>query len=379
MLIVTDSGADRLMIKAIFDAGQEIAGKDCRIVIAPKTEHAAEEFGETIGDKMKTADAVLLVTSLSRTHSKETVELVHPKHNLEIISSLLESPALKSAFPELRNKYSPEELAKRLSERKVDESSMFPSKSRIISITNTNREILIEGAALENPMEMKERIDKFEQVMNGVEKVKITSQNGTSLVLDIKVSSLAKETGVVNKPGMGSNFPSGEYGGSVDLAETNGIYVADGAIGMIGRPDKPIKLIIEKGKVVKIEGGESAKKLLEILEKINKEYQEKNPDDKTANAFRLAEFSFGMNSKAFRYNKDREKISPDTSLEAEKGLGTIHIALGKNSLFNIERNDPDYNDIPIHIDCVAMFTTIIGIKENGEEIEIIKNGEVVCL
>ena len=379
LLIVTDSGANELMIKALLNAGQEIAGDDCRIVVAPKTEHAAQEFGENIGEKMKTADAVLLVTSLSRSHSKETVELVHPKHSSEIINSLLESPALKNAFPELRKKYSSETLAKMLSERKMDEASMFPSKSRMISITNTAREILTEGGALENPIEMKERIDKFAEVMNEVEKVKITSKNGTDLILDIKVQSLAKETGIIDRPGTGSNFPSGEYGGAVDLTETNGVYVADGAIGMIGRPDEPIRLTIENGKVVKIEGGESANKLRDILEKTNKEYQEKNPNDKITNAFRLAEFSFGMNSKAFRYNKDREKISPDTSLEAEKGLGTIHIALGKNSLFNIDRDDTDYNDIPIHIDCVAMFTTIIGIKENGEEIEIIKNGEVVCL
>ena len=132
---------------------------------------------------------------------------------------------------------------------------------------------------------------------------------------------------------------------------------------MIGRPDEPIRLTIENGKVVKIEGGESAKKLLDILEKTNKEYQEKNPDDKITNAFKLAEFSFGMNSKAFRYNEKGQKISPPTSLEAEKGLGTIHIALGKNSLFNIDRDDTDYNDIPIHIDCVAMSATIVGVKK----------------
>jgi len=379
LLIIADSGADTLMIKALMDAGQEIAGDDCRVVVAPKTEYAAQEFGEMIGEKMKTSDAVLLVTSLSRTHSKETVELAHPSHSSEIISSLLESSALKNSFPELRKKYSAETLAKMLSERKNDEASMFPSKSRIISITNTERKILTEGGALENPIEMKARIDKFAEAMNGVEKVKITSKIGSNLELDIKVRSLAKETGIIDKPGTGSNFPFGEYGGAVDLAETNGVYVIDGAVGMIGRPDRPIKLFIEKGKVVEIEGGESANKLRNILEKINSEYQEKNPDDKITNAFKLAEFSFGMNSKAFRYAEDGERISPPTSLEAEKGLGTIHIALGKNTIFNIERSDPDYNDIPIHIDCVAMFSTIKGIKEDGKEVEIIKDGEIICL
>jgi len=379
LLIITDSGADKLMIKALLETGKEIAGDDCKIIVAPKTEHAAQEFGKVIGERMKMFDAVLLITSLSRTHSKETVELVYPHHSVEIIGSLLESPILKYAFPKLREKYSVDEIVKMLSERKIDEFSVFPSKSRVISITNTSREILTEGAALEDPQEMAERIDKFAEVMKGVERVKITSENGTDLELDIKVPTLAKETGIVDKPGMGSNFPAGEYGGAVDLAGTNGVYVIDGAIGMIGRPDKPIKLTIEKGKVVNIEGGESAKKLKEILEKANQEYKEKHPDDKITDAFRLAEFSFGMNSKAFRYTEEGERISPPTSLEAEKGLGTIHIALGRNSIFNVEKDDPDYNDIPIHIDCVAMNPSVKGIKKNGEEVEIIKNGKVVCL
>jgi leucyl aminopeptidase (aminopeptidase T) len=256
---------------------------------------------------------------------------------------------------------------------------MFPSRARIISITNTNREILTEGAALEDPVEMAKRIDQFAEIMEGVEKVKITSENGTDLELDIKVPSLIKENGIIDRPGMGSNFPTGEYGGAVDLEETNGIYVIDGAIGMIGKPDKPIKLIIRKGKVVEIEGGKSAEKLREILKKANEKYREENPDDKITDAFRLAEFSFGMNSKAFRYTKDGKRISPPTSLEAEKGLGTIHIALGKNSIFNVEKDDPDYNDIPIHIDCVAMNTNVKGIKEDEETVELIKNGKVICL
>ena len=367
LLIITDTGADKLMVKALWDAGKQVAGNDCRIIVAPKTEHAAQKFGKSIGEKMKTADAVLLVTSLSRSHAEETVDLLHPHHSAEIISTLLSSPLLKDAFPNLK-KYSPDELKDMLEKRKLKKAGAFPSRSRIISITNTSREILTKGGALEDPIEMAKRIEHFAEIMKGVEKVNITSNNGTNLELDIKVPSLMKEDGIINKPGMASNFPTGEYAGSVDLEGTNGVYVADGAIGMIGRPDKPIKFTIEKGKVVKIEGGKAAKKLKKILDEANREYRKKNPKDKTTDAFKLAEFAFGMNSKAFRYTKDGKRISPPTSLEAEKGLGTIHIALGKNSLFNVEKSDPDYNDIPIHIDCVSMEPTVIGIKENGDQV-----------
>jgi len=379
LLIVTDSGADNLMVKALHEAGKEIAGDDCRVMVAPKTEHAAQEFGESIGGKMKTADAVLLLTSLSRSHSKETVELIHPHHSLEVIAGLLNSPVLEHAFLELREKYSPEELVKLLSERKFNETSMFPSRSRIISITNTDREILTTGGALEDPIEMAERIDRFAEVMKGVEKVKIKSEDGSELELDIKVPTLMKDNGIMEKPGTAGNFPNGEYAGSVDLTDTNGTVIIDGAIGMIGRVDQPVKITIKNGVAIKIEGGESAQKLQEILDKANKEHREKNPKDESTNAFKLAEFSFGMNSKAFRYTEDGKRISPPTSLEGEKGLGTIHIALGKNTLFSVPKDDPDYNNIPIHIDCVSMNTSIKGIKEDGEEVELVRNGEVICL
>jgi len=188
-----------------------------------------------------------------------------------------------------------------------------------------------------------------------------------------------KENGIIDRPGQASNYPTGEFGGAVDLAETNGVYVVDGAVGMIGRVDKPIRITIEDGTATKIEGGESAEKLREILKKADKEYKEVHPEDKTTSAFRVAEFSFGMNSKAFRYTEDGQRISPPTSLEGEKGLGTIHIALGKNSLFNMPEGDPDYNDIPIHIDCVAMNTSVTGVKKDGSEVELLRNGGVVCL
>jgi leucyl aminopeptidase (aminopeptidase T) len=183
---------------------------------------------------------------------------------------------------------------------------------------------------------------------------------------------------MVDKPGMASNFPIGETGGAVDLEGTNGVYVVDGAIGMIGRVDKPVKITIEKGIAIKIEGGEAADKLRAILGKADQEYKKAHPEDKVASAYRLAEFAFGMNSKAFRY-EDGKRVSPPTSLEGEKGLGTVHIALGKNTLFGVPKEDPDYNDIPIHIDCVAMEPNVVGIKDKEEEIDIIEKGEVVCI
>jgi len=378
LLIVTDSGVDRLMMESLLEAGREAAGDDCRVIVASKTEHAAQEFGPAIGEKMKTADAILLLTSLSRSHSKESREVYHPPHNAQLVETLLDSPLLRDAFPTLR-RYPREETMKKLSERRLTASSEFPSKARLISITNTNRETLTQGGAQENPIEMAERIERFARIMDGIEKVKVVSANGTNLELDLKVPTRMKETGIVDKPGIVANFPSGEYGYSVDLVGTNGVYVVDGAVGMIGRVDQPIKIILKDGVAIKIEGGEAAQKLKDYLQKAEDEYKQKYPEDTKANAFKAGEFSFGMNSKAFRYTPEGKKISPPTSLEGEKGLGTVHLALGKNAVFNIPETDPDYNNVSIHIDCVAMEPSVAGIKKDGTKIELLRNGDIVCL
>ena len=378
LLIVTDAGADPLMLRALHEAGRGIAGDDCRVVVAPKTKHAAQEFGAEIGEKMKTADAVLLLTSLSRSHAKETVEVLHPEHSAEAITSIMESPEMINSFSGLRA-YTAEELAAKLGSRKLSKNSVFSSKARFISITNTDVWTLTTGGALENPVTMKQRIDKFAEIMKGVEKVRVSSDNGTDLIVDLKVPTLIKETGIIEKPGQGSNFPSGEFGGAVDQNGTSGKYVIDGAIGMIGRVDQPVIVTIRQGLVIDIAGGVAAERLKQILTEANQSYRAKNPKDQKTDAFKTAEFSFGMNSKAFAYDERGKKISPTTSLEGEKGLGTIHLAFGKNSLFNVSKDDPDYNDIPIHIDCVAMQTSVTGIKDDDTEVEIIRKGEMIVI
>lgn len=375
LLVVADSGADKSMLRALSESGKEIAGKDFRLIVVPETKYPSQEFGEYIGERIQTADAVLFITSLSRTHSEETVELLHPQYALDIIKSLLDLPI----FSDLQKKYSPQQIKELLESKKVHPESIFPAKTRIISITNTKKETLMEGAALENPSELLERTNKLAELMKDIKKFKITSENGTDLEIDIKAGTLVPDTGIVEKAGQGSNFPNGECGGAVDLEETNGVYVIDGAVGVIGRIEKPIKLTIKNGVVIKIEDEDEAQKLQDLLEKTNKEYREKNPADKITNAFRLAEISLGTNSRAFRYTESGEKISAPTSLEAEKGLGTVHIALGRNTFFEVKKGDPDYNNIPIHIDCIAMKPSVVGVKKSGEEIELIRNGEPISL
>lgn len=351
LIIVTDPGVNETVRKALKQAGRELAGNDFRLVVSNKPEHAAQDFLETVDEKIKHADAVLYATSISRSHSKGTVDLIseHPDEKINELQKL----------------------------RRKQRGVSFISQMRLISITNATKEIFTEGAALENPDDLDKKGRKLAEFMKDVKFLHITSAEGTDLVLKPKKEATPEfESGKVDKPGKLSNFPMGEWGTAVDLAETSGILVADGAVTMIGRLEKPIKVKIEKGVAVDIVDGEQAEKIKQLLQQANEEYIKKNPEGK-ANAFRLAEIGIGTNSKAFRFNEKGEKISPATSLEAEKGLGTIHIALGKNTLFAVDKNDPDYNNIPIHLDHVVMHPEIVAELEDGKKVPLIKNGELL--
>ncbi len=348
LVVVTDTGVDELVRIAIAKAAHEAAGDDARVIVTPSPEHPAQDFLETVGQKIKHADAILYATSISRSHSKESSELLNAHPN-ELVAKVQEW---------------------RKKRRGVD----FPTNSRLISITTTTKEILTEGASQEDPKQIQKRVEKMYEAMEDVKKAYISSEAGTNLEVDIKENTVIADDGRINKPGMASNFPVGEWACAPNLAKTNGVLVVDGAATNIGRVDKPMRIEIKNGVAVKIEGGKAAKKLEKMLKEANEELKKKNPKSKS-NAFRVAELGFGMNSKAFRYNEKGEKISPPTSLEGEKGLGTIHIAFGRNTLFRIKKEDPDYNDVPIHIDNVVMKPTVVGEKKNGEKVKIIKNGE----
>jgi len=352
LTIVTDTGADRLFIKALYQAGREKAGSDCRVVITEKPTGTAQSFGTGIEKWLIGSDCILLVTSFSRTHSPEIVSLLSPHPN-EVIA------AWKAAIQKARG-------------------ANFPFNGRIISITQTQPEILIDGAAQENLEEMRQRLERLKEIMQDVWKVEISSENGTDLVLGIKKGKTVIDDGKINTPGKVANFPFGEWSCAVDLEGTNGTLVIDGvSTPPIGKLDQPITLKIERGVVVDIQGGEAAQRLKTALDEANRTWKEKNPDDQTTSAYRLAELGIGVNAKAFRYLEDGRKIAPPTSLEAEKGLGTIHIALGKNSIFGVDKEDPDFNPIAIHIDNVIMKSSVKVEKPDGSKMTIIEKGQAL--
>lgn len=152
---------------------------------------------------------------------------------------------------------------------------------------------------------------------------RVRTEKGTDIAMPIFKKRFTDDSGVYVKKGGFGNLPAGEIMSMPVEGKSNGVFVVDGSIGGLGKADKPVKIEVKNGFATKISGGKVASKLRKLLK--NKKYRN------------IAEFAFGTNPKA--------KITGVT-LEDEKVLGTVHIALGNNKSYG------GTVDVPFHVDCI---------------------------
>ena len=160
--------------------------------------------------------------------------------------------------------------------------------------------------------------------LKGCKMVRIKTKKGTDISVKIYRRIWLEDSGVYTKKRDFGNLPAGEIGFAPVEGKTNGVMVVDKSIGGLGKVDRDVIINVEKGFATTISGGKSAKKLEKQLK--NKKYRN------------IAEFAFGTNPKA--------EITGVT-LEDEKVLGTVHIALGNNKSYPGGKTN-----VPFHVDCI---------------------------
>lgn len=147
----------------------------------------------------------------------------------------------------------------------------------------------------------------------------------------------------------GIPFPGGEVNTAPIEDSGSGMLVVDTTIHNVGKLEQPIRITIEKGTIVKIEGGHQADELRDYLTKYGDE-----------NSWRMpTEFSIGTNYAARVTGVQRE----DKNI-----LGCVHVGLG--------RNDDVGGKIAskLHMDGVVLRPTVYvdGVKK-------IDHGRILCL
>ena len=282
LLVVTDTLMPRSISDALFAAGRALGAK--AHVITMSVPEVGGEPSEVVAAAMKASDVILSPTTRTLYHTRATLEACN-------------------------------------------------AGARLFSLTECDEWILIKNGVDADFLAIKPVVEKIGDCFTEGKTVEVTAPGGTSFRASIEGRLGIKNSVICHEPGMRSGFPDIEANVASVEDQGEGVIVIDGSASMgIGLVDSPIRLTVEKGRVVKIEGGRSAAQLREILE-----------GAKDPNAYVIAEVAVGLNPKSPVIGK---------IIYDEGCYGTGHFAVGDNT------RQGGVNPAPLHLDMVYWKPTV---------------------
>lgn len=259
VLIVTDTCTDQEIPKALYASAVEAGCEALMLTMEPREQHGSEPPA-LVEEAMKNADVLLAPASKSLTHTKAR------KHASD-------------------------------------------NGTRTATMPGITIDMMMEGGLNADYEEISNIADGLLETLKGSKEVRITTELGTDLIIDVEGGGWLADTGICHEKGLTTNLPAGEM--YIAPKNVNGKAVIDGSMAGIGLLKRPLVIEIRDRKAVSFEG-EGAKKLEKMVNSVG-------PDGRN-----IAELGIGINSAAMLIG---------VILEDEKVGGTIHIALGDNSTF----------------------------------------------
>ena len=280
LLVLTDD-CTQTIGEALFVVGKEI-GNEAVLVVMPEREVNGQEPPDSIAELMTKFDAVICPTAKSLTHT----------------------------------------TARR---------NACDAGARVGTMPGITEEVMIRTMGADYH-QIAERTYKLSKILDPASIVHVTTEAGTDIMIPINGIDGISSTGLVTEKGKFGNLPSGESYLMPEEGKSSGVFVVDASFAGIGKIEsQPIRITVENGYAVKIEGGEEANRLDEMLKPLGQE------------AYNIAELGIGTNDQA---------IVTGMILEDEKVMGTAHIALGNNMSMGGTCN------VGIHVDGVFFKPTI---------------------
>lgn len=192
---------------------------------------------------------------------------------------------------------------------------------------------------------LSERTNRLAEAVNSAVEIFVETPNGTRMRIGKAGRQAEGDDGLLTTAGSFGNLPAGEVYLAPLEGTSEGIMVLE--YGPTRKLSSPLKLIVINGMVTDIIGDEP-----------HREWLERRFAESSKNR-NIAELGIGTNDRATR---------PDNILEAEKILGTIHIALGDNSGFG------GTVQTPFHEDYVFYSPTLTAIAADGSRTELLRQG-----
>jgi len=225
-------------------------------------------------------------------------------------------------------------------------------KSRLGHCPGITISMLTEGALALTSQEHRDMQSFASQLMQALAtavKVEITNPAGTKLSLNVERREFYTDTKMNWEAMKWMNLPTGEVYVAPIENSLDGKLICDMAIGGIGPIKTPLEVYAKNGK---------AEKLTCRDKEVLKAVEETLASDEWSNI--VGEFAFGINPKA-RFTQE--------FLEAEKMLGTIHIAFGRNIDMPGGKNTSKN-----HMDMLVSKPTVNVTMQDDSKITILKEG-----
>lgn len=222
---------------------------------------------------------------------------------------------------------------------------------RLAHCPGITKSMMIEGPMNIDYSEMVEVARKMMKNFENAKEVHITAPGGTDIVICIEDRGFSTDVELINEKYL-VNLPCGEiWCGPVETIG-DGLIVCDGSIGDIGNVSKPLKIILEKGKIINLESEDQ--NLVEKIEKLI---------DIDEEARIIGELGIGLNAGA--------KLTGNL-LEDEKALNTAHIAFGNN-----EEMEGGQNKSKTHRDFLFYNPTMNVTFKDGSSKVLIEDGNII--
>jgi leucyl aminopeptidase (aminopeptidase T) len=227
-------------------------------------------------------------------------------------------------------------------------------RSRLGHCPGITVDMLTEGALALTPQEHKDMQNlaaRLLRALRGAVEVRVKNPAGTNLTMSTEAREFFTDTKLDWKSMKWMNLPTGEVIVAPVEDSLNGKLVCDLAIGGIGKIKTPVKVTVKDGKAEK-----TVSKDKDVQRRVEDTFGTDDWSDT------VGEFAFGINPKA-RF--------VDEFLEAEKVLGTVHIAFGANTDMPGGKN-PSKN----HMDLLISKPTVEVTKEDGKVVKVLEKGRI---
>lgn len=259
VLIVVDTNTPESIGESLFEAARNIGCEAIILTMLPRARHG-EEPPLAVAEAMKNADVVIAPTSMSLTHTQARTRACKAGARVASMPGITES---------------------------------MMSSGGMTADYNRVNEIAIQ---------LNDRLEKAKEI-------RIVTELGTDLVLNLEGATWMMDTGLCHEPGLSANLPAGEL--YIAPTNANGVFIVDGSMSGFGILDSPLEFTVKDRYVTDIKG-EQADKLRSILDAVGEK------------ARNVAELGIGINPNAQLIGN---------VLEDEKVGDTVHIAIGDNSTF----------------------------------------------